>query len=236
MKLTKLRAISFYDKIAPRMGKGKQKFYLNTLSFAGKLSGTILEIGCASGRLLKLIKEQYETIEPIGIDISEKLCKIAKKRSKCDIIRCDAQHLPLKPFFKFVFMTEVLEHLLEPERAIKEISKILKGKDAKLVLTVPNSLRLVKLLGIAKNPWVQPIDRDFTFYEVRKLLSRNGFNIDDREASGPIVGGKLDSILSKIPFSFLISKRLRIRAKIARRTKTLFPTKKNLHLSEIEKK
>ncbi len=96
----------------------------------------ILEVGCGSGRVLQQIKKG----ELFGIDISRHLLKKAKRRlgRKAKIRFGNAQKIPFRNnFFDKVICTEVLEHLLDPTKAIDEIRRVSK-RNSLVILSVPN--------------------------------------------------------------------------------------------------
>jgi len=95
----------------------------------------VLDIGCGNGRLYELLKDK--NIEYIGIDNSEKLIELAKRRfkiqdsrSKPVFLMADALNLPFQDNeFGAVFMIAVLPHIPSKElqiKALKEANRTLK--------------------------------------------------------------------------------------------------------------
>lgn len=126
-----------FDQIAEEFSATRRwpweilKNFINYLKEGDK----ILDIGCGNGRLYELLKDKQ--IEYIGIDNSQKLIEIAKKRfqvpsSKLQVkfLVTDALDLPFKENeFDAVFMIAVLPHIPLKElqiKVLKEAWRVLK--------------------------------------------------------------------------------------------------------------
>ena len=106
--------------------------------------------------------------------------------------------------FGVVMMSQVLEHLLEPDQAIKKVAGLL-APGGVLACAVPNyDSFLVKLLGTKDNAclWVPEHVNYFSEEGLRVLMERNGFRVV-----------KVDQI-TRIPFNAL-SRRLRLKGRPA---------------------
>ncbi|TAL51489.1 MAG: class I SAM-dependent methyltransferase [Methylovulum sp.] len=106
--------------------------------------------------------------------------------------------------FGVVMMSQVLEHLLEPDKAIGKVSGLL-APGGVLACAVPNYASfLVKLLGTKDNAclWVPEHVNYFTEEGLIALLERNGFRIVKVEQ------------ITRVPFNAL-SKRLRLEGRLA---------------------
>lgn len=96
--------------------------------------GIILDLGSGDGGRSKFFREQGFNVIAVDID---------KKRFFCDnynsieCLVCDAQYLPFKcNVFDTILCVEILEHLEQPERCVKEVFSVLKnGK--KVLWTTP---------------------------------------------------------------------------------------------------
>lgn len=96
----------------------------------------VCDVGCGTGHLLLAIKERFAPRSLTGFDVSIEALKILRK------ILPDAQceeldiYLGVDKQFDVVFCSQVLEHLLYPERAMTQLLKMIKvGGTA--VITVP---------------------------------------------------------------------------------------------------
>lgn len=99
----------------------------------------ILDVGCGNGHFGKEFINNGNSV--FGVDISEKSVEVAKKYlsdAKCTDIQQD--RLPYEDnFFDVIIMGEIIEHLLEPKKALLEIKRVLKN-DGFIVITTPNFL------------------------------------------------------------------------------------------------
>jgi|GEM_PF-2936405 len=107
----------------------------------------ILEIGCYEGDFIYRLKAEFSKkykLKFFGIDISHLDINFANQRKKyfahqdCYFLVMDVQKLGFIPeVFDIIIASEVIEHLPEPQEALKQIYCILK-KDGLFILTTPN--------------------------------------------------------------------------------------------------
>lgn len=90
----------------------------------GELKGKVLEIGCGVGRLMQNNSQYY------GIDISDNMLKIAKKRKpKCNFSLSENNTIPYKNnMFDTIFCYLVVQHLKpeEVQQYFNEAYRVLK--------------------------------------------------------------------------------------------------------------
>lgn len=134
----------------------------------------ILDIGCGWGRELIRLKNA------VGIDICLPFIKTARKYVKNNVILADAHYLPFKEnSFDFVVVSEVMEHVKNHIKVLKEIRRALKIR-GKLLLQTPNKiLTFGKVISSEKCGHVY----EFTFSELKNLLESFGFKILQRTGS-----------------------------------------------------
>lgn len=109
-------------------------------------NGNVLDVGCGDGLLISLINKRK--IKAIGIDFSERAIENAKKKGLY-VKLGDATNIPYKDnSFSIVVATDVLEHIFNPEVAIKEMIRV---SNNKVIFVVPNfnsfSARIQTLFG-----------------------------------------------------------------------------------------
>lgn len=165
-----------YDKVKDRIFMS-DRFYRSCIRTSGNVHGNVLDIGCGQGLLIKKILEKSNANFVVGIDISPKLCSISAIRNPtARIVNADAENnCFVQNSFNVIFMTEVLEHLLEPQKALLEVARILKY-NGKLVLTVPNRDWLLFEKYKRSKESFQPVDDHwYRVNEIKLMLSRNHF-------------------------------------------------------------
>jgi len=94
----------------------------------------ILDIGCNDGTITEIISKKNKVI---GMELSEGAVKKAKEKG-LKIIRGSVYKIPIKEnSFDKVHLSEVIEHLLDTDKALKEILRVLKPS-GELIITTPN--------------------------------------------------------------------------------------------------
>jgi len=149
-----------------------------------------LDIGCGKGNITVLLASLGYSI--IGIDISLENIKVAKSKANYKnnptFLVGDAENLPLKGGFDFIILSEVLEHLNCPEKALIQCNEVLR-EDGLLIVTVPNGYGPYALIfDHFRNKVVSKIFpkighsdhvQAFTLSKIRNLLEDVGFEIID---------------------------------------------------------
>jgi ubiquinone/menaquinone biosynthesis C-methylase UbiE len=110
-----------------------------------KETSKVLEIGCGAGHILERINNGKLT----GIDISPTQIERAGKRlgNKAELSVSKGENLPFSDkSFDRILCTEVFEHVLEPEKILAEMKRVLKD-DGIISLSIPNE----KLIIFTKN-------------------------------------------------------------------------------------
>jgi ubiquinone/menaquinone biosynthesis C-methylase UbiE len=96
----------------------------------------VLEVGCGAGNIM----ERSRSGQIFGVDISETILIKAKLKLKesAYLFRGDAQNLPCKnQVFTHVICSEVLEHLLDPAMALREMKRVVMERGI-VVISIPN--------------------------------------------------------------------------------------------------
>lgn len=113
-----------------------------------KYKKPILDLGCGFGEFAGVVFDKME----MGIDVNKVELDRALKGGKYkDVLWADARKLPFKDSsYSTVLSVSVLEHIKEADKALKEVSRILK-KGGLLMFSVPTdklyeNLAVVKLL------------------------------------------------------------------------------------------
>lgn len=92
-------------------------------------ASTILDLGCGTGELLKLISEQNEDSQLFGVDISKRMLEIAhqKLKDKAYLLYGDAEYLLFeKEKFDLVYCNDSFHHYPNPQKVLKEVARVLK--------------------------------------------------------------------------------------------------------------
>lgn len=126
-----------------------------------------LDIGCGGGTKFKPSPRG-----DINCDIDTPLRKVP------NFVRCDAHFLPFKQdIFERVFLYDVVEHLENPLKALREIYEVL-IKGGILELGTPNAIYILKVARAVKRGFYSPHENHIATYgspELKSLLEKAGF-------------------------------------------------------------
>lgn len=125
------------------LARPREKKHLELIKKLGLKPGDkVLDVGCGSGHFLTRL-EKHLGIKGVGIDISPKSIKLAKRWQKenLEFRVSKAEKLPFEDeSFDYVFCFDVLEHIKEQRQALREMARVLK-KDGWLLLYTMNKKR-----------------------------------------------------------------------------------------------
>ncbi len=175
-----------YDYPAGFDDPGNKNAWFGEIIGSGK---RVLEVGCATGYVGEhLVKQQGCRV--VGIEYMPEPAARSRARG-CyeDVLGGDIQDpatvAGLTPgSFDFVLFGDVLEHLISPEQALRNVAPLL-APGGHVLICVPSiihwSLRLKFLRGRFEYTDTGPLDRThvhfFTPQTARKLVTQEGFRI-----------------------------------------------------------
>lgn len=133
----------------------------------------VLDVGCGTGLLLRHMKE-----DAVGLDINPWNVKKAKEHTGRQVIRADAELLPIRACtLDLVVCAETLEHLPNPSHALREIHRTLK-KGGRIIGSVPHPHLGWKLRFLSStHPHGEPFHHSYTRSQVVALLRSSGFQV-----------------------------------------------------------
>jgi SAM-dependent methyltransferase len=103
----------------------KAQFFLN------QSGERVLDVGCGEGAYLKFLHENGKDV--IGLELDPRLSRIA--RNFGEVVLGDVQHLPFREAcFDTALLGDLLEHLEDDVKALKETSRVIRGN---ILLSVP---------------------------------------------------------------------------------------------------
>jgi ubiquinone/menaquinone biosynthesis C-methylase UbiE len=101
-----------------------------------------LDAGCGDGRYLAALAGELPE-RRAGIDISERILETAGQRVEADLRRANLEAIPFEDgAFDLVLCSQVIEHVLDAELAVRELSRVLRPGGT-LVISTDNARNYV---------------------------------------------------------------------------------------------
>lgn len=161
-------ASSVYDEIIKRVIKEQPR--------------TLLDLGCGNGNILQVLLDKT-SIKLSGLDLSDKMIDVAQKRlgNNVELKVGDSEQLPWpENSFDMVICSMSFHHYTQPEKVLKEISRVLK-KDGIIILGDPTiPINFIRKLENAMLKWSD--GGDYHLYnkeEITSLFSQAGLEAYD---------------------------------------------------------
>jgi 2-polyprenyl-3-methyl-5-hydroxy-6-metoxy-1,4-benzoquinol methylase len=151
--------------------------------------GKILDIGSADGIFTKVILDRSKADLVVGIDVLPASVEYAEKRyfknKKLKFRVAEAENLPFKKNeFDAVFCLEVLEHVFNPQKVLREIKRVLK-KSGYAVFLVPIENLLFRIIWLFwENTrgwiWKGTHTHNFSHDALKRMIEKGGLEVTDQ--------------------------------------------------------
>jgi ubiquinone/menaquinone biosynthesis C-methylase UbiE len=134
---------------------------------------TMLEVGCGTGFVLKALEDSRPEGRLVGTEIHVSGLEVAKRRvtARTELIQLDATSLPFRDEFDVAGVFDVIEHISDDERVLREIAKALKAEGGLLVSVPHHAFLWSEFDEISKHV------RRYSTGELTEKLRRCGFEI-----------------------------------------------------------
>jgi ubiquinone/menaquinone biosynthesis C-methylase UbiE len=159
-----------------------------------KNGGVILDVGCGSGLYSSYLSQRNNSLI-VASDISQKMVMEAMRRIELEggseVVRFTVSNLECFPFkdrtFDGIICSQVIEHLLDDQRGLGELYRVLKPTGA-LIISTDNKNNYIskflsfpvnvlkKIFKVKRTVWKYP-HKDYKPKEFYAMLSNVGFNI-----------------------------------------------------------
>ena len=163
-------------KVDPIQRYWHRRRFEEVSKIASPVKGTILDIGCADGMFSKVILDKTKAKKLIGLDVLKSSVSWANKHwastGKMQFKVGDAHKLEFKKeTFDAVFALEVLEHVHNPEKVLREIKRVLKPNGYGIFL-VPSDSRLFRSIWFL---WIHFYPRGWVWRETHIQTFSNNY-------------------------------------------------------------
>lgn len=162
---------------------GKLKTIADMIARYAKNPQTILDMGCASGWFLSELSKKFKKAKCLGIDVYRDAIQYGKKKYKKISFRCEDIHeiSAKNNSFDIVICAEVLEHVVDPLKVLKEIKRVVK-KDGIAVIEMDTGNFLFQAIWywwthMRHGVWEDAHIQVFNAEKLEKLIVQSGFTI-----------------------------------------------------------
>ena len=149
----------------------------------------ILDVGCSSGIITVEIAKNLPQSQTVGLDSYKDVIVFARsKYPHIDFVIADAHRIPFKnKSFDLVICTETLEHVLDPQRVLLEIKRVLK-KRGKAIISMDSGSFLFKTVWYfwtktKGKVWDNAHLHEFNAQVLENLIRKSGFKIRKKLSS-----------------------------------------------------
>ena len=197
MKLNKLEFLAMNNPIRAFI---QDKYELKILRAMTSMKNAqmVMEIGCGNGHGSRLIKKYFSPKNIIGIDLDERMIKIASKRNSDTSISymiMDASQLDFPDeYFDAVFDFGIIHHIPNWKDALREIERVLKPNGELILedLSIDSFTKGIgKLWRILSD---HPYPSMYTPEQFTDFLNKLGFTINGYKESNPLMLVKFFSL------------------------------------------
>lgn len=179
-----------------------------------KKGGRLLEVGCSIGNFLNIAKKYFEAY---GVEVAQWSSKFARENYNLNVFTGTIQQRKFPDCtFDVVVASELIEHLHDPSKFVKEVRRVLR-KDGLLVLTTGNIGSLMAKLKRKKWWYFAPKYHLYYFspQTIRLLLDNEGFVILRFSGSMGLGVNDIVKMFSEYSNKWLFMKDILARVKIS---------------------
>jgi 2-polyprenyl-3-methyl-5-hydroxy-6-metoxy-1,4-benzoquinol methylase len=154
----------------------RQRMQTLTRYLPAHLSNTLFEIGCAYGFFLELARNEFMRVR--GVDISDDAVRYAKESLGVDAVKADFLSAEIGEGFDVYCLWDTIEHLMEPNRVIAKISRVMNPQGVVAITTGDIGSLLARIQGRSWRMIHPPTHLHyFSRATLVQLLVRYGFEV-----------------------------------------------------------
>jgi len=148
---------------------------------------SLLDVGCGTGNFLWEVSKARPNVNLCGLDISEKMLAIARKRlgGKADLRTGDSEHLPWEGnSFDVITCTDSFHHYPNPKAVLLELRRVLKQR-GKVIIADPWAPFILRQIGNFLILFSRSGDtRLYSKWEMERLMADSGFALTSWQRVG----------------------------------------------------
>ena len=195
-----------YDKQAHRYDQRWRRYITQTLGFLKasiffRSTDKILDVGCGTGEFERLILSEHPEQQMIGIDISENMLELARKKCspypKVTFLKAGAAALPFPDFsFDLVLSANALHYFDEPDASLAEMRRVLIPGGSVVILDWCKNYLMCRCFDFFLKRIERGYHSCYTQHELDSLLRSAGFAIQSAQRTklGSIFWGHIITV------------------------------------------
>ncbi len=166
----------------------------------------VLDIGCGTGNLTKILKEKYRNSHITAIDISPQMVEIAKKKinDNVEFIVGDAEEYEDKKEYDVIASNATMQWFYNLEKTLSKYKKML-SKDGAVIFSIFGPLTYHELAWVMEDVTNKKLVINSKKFlgrtEIEKILKKHFTKYEIKEEIIKEENRSLRSLLSKIKFS-----------------------------------
>ncbi|SJZ62544.1 Ubiquinone/menaquinone biosynthesis C-methylase UbiE [Pilibacter termitis] len=140
----------------------------------------VLDVGCANGKLLTMLKERHQGMIGVGLDISEEMIRVAREKHPEFTFECaNAEKLPFdNGTFDWVICSASFHHFPAPKEFLKEAIRVLKPAGKLLIAEI----HFPKVTLPAYNFYIEKFNKEgdvriYSPQQLKMMLAESGFHV-----------------------------------------------------------
>lgn len=152
VKTTPMRKVHYASRNKLERWVWQRKRTIIKELLSGVEYNSLIDVGCGDGGLFELVKRNCDytglDISPIQLASFKNWLKKNNIGNNPKLVQADATEIPFDDnTFDVALVCDVLEHVLDPVKAMKEINRVVK-KDGNIIISIPNEMlfQLARLL------------------------------------------------------------------------------------------
>lgn len=110
--------------------------FLKRLTSDLKPGYRVLEVGCGTGNVLRLLNDICSDGTVVGLDLFAEGLKYAQQRTSAALVQADMHHPPFSNCFDIIGLFDVLEHLSDDRQVLRDLNGMTR-EGGFLFVTVP---------------------------------------------------------------------------------------------------
>ena len=154
--------------------------YSKTLAGINLEEGSkVLDLGCGTGELLKILEDRFPSSDFAGIDLTEEMLAIAKQKlsSRVELLLGSVTNLPFdSESFDWVIMSNIIGHLSDKKTALLEAYRVLKNPGRIVITDWTRDFQSMNLVHFYTKLINYSQYRSLKTVELESLLDECGFN------------------------------------------------------------